>query len=79
MSVDDFTAKHRSLVSILGNGDGLYFVRCHCCHATSPACTSPDDLRILANAKTAGWAVVQVGETYRAYCAKPICQTQAQI
>lgn len=66
------------LIRVLGNGNGSFFVRCHCCHATSPGHDSPDDLKVLANAKASGWAIVKVGDEFRLWCDKPVCQAQAK-
>ncbi len=77
MTIDDFVAKYLPLITPLGNGNGQFFVRCHCCQRTSPPYTSPDDLRILAIAKDAGWTMKKAGTTYRLFCTLPKCQTQA--
>ncbi len=70
-TIDDFTAKYLPLIVPLGNGNGLFFVRCHQCHCTSPSHTSPDDLIVLAKAKAAGWSVTKVGTEFRCFC--PTC------
>lgn len=41
--------------SFVNNGLGAWFGRCHCCYATSPPVDRPDELRVLAAARRAGW------------------------
>lgn len=75
------------LITPLSNGNGSFFVRCHCCHATSPDYHASDDLRILAAAKADGWVAIWIDADsgcldagrYRHFCNRPRCQRQAEV
>jgi hypothetical protein len=43
-------------VALLG-ATGRWFAQCHGCQASSPTWPAPDDLRVLAAARAAGWQV----------------------
>jgi hypothetical protein len=58
-----------SLLQILGNGNGLFFAKCHWCHMQTAALDAPDELRILASVQVDGWHIERIaGEPYRLTC-----------
>ncbi len=55
--------------TLLGNGNGLWWIGCRWCNAQPPALPVPDVLRLLAAAQRAGWTFIpRHNGTLRALC-----------
>jgi hypothetical protein len=64
-------------LQVLSNGIGDFFIRCHCCHATSPSVKDRDAIEVYAEAQRNGWGFKRHNGEQCAFCSKPQCQRQA--
>lgn len=59
----------KRLVYLYSNGKGQWFAKCYWCHCSTASHDSPDDLRILADAKKKDWRIEMRGDgQYRLTC-----------